>query len=40
VLGNNLTNLGLAEPCRTALDQLGVDLEAARGTEGDAREFP
>lgn len=36
VLGNSLTNLGLAEPCRTALDQLGVDLEAVRGSEGDA----
>lgn len=34
-LGNNLNNLGLAEPCRAALDQLGVDLEALRGTEGD-----
>jgi starch phosphorylase len=35
-LGNNLTNLGLAEPWRAALDQLGVDLEAVRVTEGDA----
>ena len=35
-LGNNLQNLGLADLCRAAADEIGVNLEAVRGTEMDA----
>ncbi len=35
-LGSNLTNLDLFEACRTALTDLGVDLEEVREQETDA----
>ncbi|MCX7626224.1 MAG: glycogen/starch/alpha-glucan phosphorylase [Candidatus Sumerlaeaceae bacterium] len=35
-LGNNLTNLGIYELCRDALETLGYDLEEIRETERDA----
>ena len=35
-LGNNLLNLGLLEPVRASLAQLGVDLESLRELEPDA----
>jgi starch phosphorylase len=35
-LGNNLNNLGISELCRAAADEIGVNLEAVRGTEWDA----
>ncbi len=35
-LGNNLNNLGITNLCRAAADEMGINLEAVRGTEGDA----
>ena len=35
-LGNALLNLGIHDLCRTALSELGVDLEEVRDTEPDA----
>jgi starch phosphorylase len=35
-LGNNLTNLGIYELCRDALETLGIDIEEIRETERDA----
>lgn len=35
-LGNNLTNLGIYELCRDALETLGLDLEDIREVERDA----
>ncbi|MDR3418500.1 MAG: glycogen/starch/alpha-glucan phosphorylase [Nevskia sp.] len=35
-LANNLINLGLYDPCREALAQMGMDLEAVEASERDA----
>jgi glycogen phosphorylase len=35
-LSNNLANLGLLEPCRQTLLEMGVDLEEVRESEADA----
>ena len=35
-LSNNLANLGLLEPCRETLLEMGVDLEEVRESEADA----